>query len=109
MATTVLPTRTDGVQRYSLKVQLGSKYFTLEFRWNARDLSWGVVIADAAGIVLTAKKIVVGIPLTVHQVDSRLPNGELIAVDTTGKDRDPGLTELGGRVLLTFTDAADFA
>jgi hypothetical protein len=108
MATVTIPTRTDGIQRYSLRCQLGTRYFTLEFRWNARDQSWGFVISDAAGNVLAARKVLVSMPLSIHQVDDRMPDGEFIAVDTTGKDQDPGLTELGGRVLLTFTDAADF-
>jgi hypothetical protein len=107
MATVEIPTRT-GLQRYSIRCQLGDRYYTLEFRWNARDSSWGFVLSDAVGEVLAAKKVVVGFPLTVHKVDERLPDGEFFAIDTGGEDQDPGLTDLGSRVILTFTDAEDF-
>ena len=109
MATVIIPTRTDGTQRYSFRCQLGARYFNLEFRWNPRDASWGLVLSDAAGNVLAAKKIVVTSALTIHQVDARMPAGEFIAIDTAGTDQDPGLTELGSRVVLTFTPSADFA
>src|SRR5712664_3067557 len=109
MATVIIPTRTDGTQRYSFRCQLGARYFNLEFRWNPREASWGFVISDAAGNLLAAEKVVVGSALTIHQVDARLPAGELIAIDTAGTDLDPGLTELGARVVLTFTPSADFA
>jgi hypothetical protein len=109
MASVLIPTRTDGTQRYAIRCQLGARYYTLEIRWNARDSSWGFVLSNAAGDELVSKKIVVGQMLTIHEVDERLPIGELLAIDTSGQDLDPGLTDFGTRVLLTFTDAADFA
>jgi hypothetical protein len=108
MATVIFPTRTDGTQRYSLRCQLSGRTYGLEFRWNARDASWSFVISDATGNVLASKKIVVGFPLLVHAMNQRLPYGEFAALDTAGGNKDPGLTELGGRVLFTFTDVADF-
>ncbi len=108
MATVILPTRTDGTQRYSLRCQLSGRTYALEFRWNARDASWSFTIADAVGDVLASKKITLGLPILVHSVDQRLPYGEFMALDTGGTDAEPGLEELGARVLFTFTDAADF-
>jgi hypothetical protein len=109
MATVIIPTRNDGTQRYSIRGQLGQRYYGFELRWNARDASWNFVLSDATGTVLASEKMVVGVALTVHRVDDRLPHGELIAVDSSDDDLDPGLTDLGSRVFLTFTDAADFA
>ena len=57
--------------------------------------------------MLLSRKITVGTPLLGRFQGATLPYGELIAYDTSGADADPGLTDLGVRVLLTFTDGAD--
>ena len=107
MATIILPTRTDGTQRYSFRSTLGGTLFGFEFIWNARDSSWWMALSDSSGNLLLSKKIAVGTPLTWRYANAALPFGELLAFDTSGASVDPGLTDLGARVLLTFTDAAD--
>jgi hypothetical protein len=107
MATTVVPMRTDGAQRYSMRLQLAGTVFAFVFIWNARDSSWSMQISDASGNLLISKKITVGTPMTWRYATATLPKGEFLALDTSGADQDPGLTDLGSRVLLTFTDAAD--
>lgn len=109
MATTVLPTRTDGAQLYSFSAPLGGTNFGFVFTWNARDSAWYLQLSDDAGNLLLAKKIALGTPMLWRHADRRLPLGELVAVDTSGSGAEPGLTDLGSRVLLTFTDAADIA
>ena len=107
MATIIIPTRTDGTQLYSMRMTLGGVLYTLGLQWNDRDASWSLSITDSSGTLLLVKKITVGTPLTKNYASSALPAGEFLAVDTSGADLDPGLTDLGSRVLLTFTDAAD--
>jgi hypothetical protein len=107
MATTILPTRVDGSQRYSLRLSLGGIVFAFELKWNPRDASWALAVSDASGNLLLSKKICVGVPMAWRYANASLPRGEFLAVDTSGAQIDPGLTELGSRVLLTFTDAAD--
>jgi hypothetical protein len=107
VATIVIPTRTDGTQLYSMRMTLGGVGFTLGLQWNDRDASWSLAISDSSGALLLVKKVTVGTPLTKNYATATLPSGEFIAIDTSGADIDPGLTDLGSRVLLTFTDAAD--
>lgn len=110
MSTVILPTRTDGAQRFSYRVALGSinpQTYGLEYFWNERDQSWSFTISDSAGTLLFSKKITVGTPLTWRYGNARLPKGEFLAIDTSNQDLDPGLTDFGSRVLFTFTDVAD--
>jgi hypothetical protein len=113
MATVIIPTRNDGTQRYSIRGQLGQRYYGFELRWNARDASWNFVLSDATGTVLASEKMVVGVALTVHRVDDRLPHGELIAVDSSDDDLDPGSrisvrgSFLPSRTRRTSRDGAD--
>jgi len=107
MSTTIIPTRTDGAQRYSFRCPLGASIYALELFWNARDPSWSMTISDTSGNLLLSRKITVGTPLLGRFQAATLPFGEIFAYDTSGASIDPGLTDLGARVLLTFTDGAD--
>lgn len=109
MATVIIPTRTDGTQRYSVRTALGSGTYRIEFFWNTRDSSWSFVLSDSSGNQLFARKITLGAPIFSRFQDARLPYGEMTAVDTSGQNAEPGLTDLGTRVLLLFTDGADIA
>lgn len=107
MATVIIPTVTDGRQRYSLRTSLGGKTFGFEFIWNVRDLSWSFAMSDASGDVILARKVVLTTPMLSRNQDARLPFGEMIATDTSNQDLEATLTDLGTRVLLCFTDGAD--
>lgn len=103
-----LPTKTDGTQRYSFPILLDGQKFSFDFMWNDRAGFWAFILSDATGEPILRRKVVVGLPLFSRFGDPRLPPGELVALDTTGRDLDPGLQELGARVLLTYLEAADF-
>lgn len=107
MATVTIPTRTDGTQHYTFRTSLGGNVYRFEFFWNARDSSWSFVMSDGTGEPLVARKVVLDTPMFSRFQDGRLPFGEMMAMDTSGQDVEPGLTDLGSRVLLTFTDGAD--
>lgn len=107
MSTTVIPTRYDGTQRYRQQCTLAGARFTLEFLWNDRDRSWSMGIYDASSNLLAAKKVTLDTGMLWRYADPRLPAGELFAVDTSGAQQEPGLYDLGSRVLLTFVPAAD--
>jgi hypothetical protein len=104
--TSIDPTDTDYAQTH----ELDGREYVLRFTWCSRDASWGVSVYLTDGTPLSlGRKIVLGIPLLNGEIDSRLPAGALMAIDPTGSDVDPGLGELGGRVLLAYYDAAEFA
>jgi hypothetical protein len=92
---TVLPTRTD-TPFYTFEIDLDLRTFTFEFRWNDRLGAWVMQIQDLAGTVLLAgRRVVLDTPLLARFRDPRLPDGELLVIDTTDEKREPGLDELG--------------
>lgn len=100
----VIPARTD-LPDYTLTVTLGSRDYVLRLYWNARDTSWYLDVADSLGIAIVAGlRVVLNWPIMRQVQDSRRPFGDIIAIDTTDTDTEPGLTDLGSRVLLTYAE-----
>jgi hypothetical protein len=94
-----IPDAPHSVQR----VTLGEQDFTLTLEWIQRESFWYLSLADANEVpILTGRKVVANFPLLARVTDARAPAGELIAVDVSGANADPGRTDLGTRVLLTF-------
>lgn len=110
MAVYTLPVRA-GAPWHDFTVELDGRPYVLELAWNARAAAWFLHVRDAdGGPLLMGLKLVVGLPLLRRfRHEDRLPRGELIAVDTQGAAADPGLDDLGRRVLLLYLDAADLA
>lgn len=80
--------------------------YGLETRWNERAQGWFLRIFDAEGNeLLSAVRIVVGFFLAKRSSDPRMPPGVIVAMDTSGQDLDPGLTDLGARVQLLYFPA----
>jgi hypothetical protein len=103
----VLPTRADAPY-YDFEIELEQRSFLFTFRWNARDDAWIFDLATGDGeAILSGRKVTLGMPLLARFRDARLPAGDLLALDTTGQDVEPGLEELGGRVVLLYVEAGD--
>lgn len=107
MATRIIPASTE-LSHYTMQVELDRVLFLLTFRWNEREGYWYLSIADSNGVdVATGIKIVINTPLLRRCVSAGRPTGELIALDAaTNTSGDPGLNELGGRVVLVYEEAA---
>ena len=106
MATFIIPTRTD-ITDYDMVVGLDGVSFILGFIWNYREEAWfmSVLAADETPIA-SGVRIVVD-ELLLEQVRGTLkPAGDLIAVDTTGAQVDPGIDDLGANVLLFYSEAS---
>lgn len=104
-----LPTRTD-LARYSFDVELDGVTFTFVFEWNDRDEGWYFSIRStdvAATPLLSGRRVVVGYPLISIYRDTRLPAGTLVAIDTSSKNEDPGIADLGERVKLLYITRAE--
>lgn len=105
MAVKQLPLRTDGYPYYDFEITLDEIDFTFEFYWNERSGRWYMNIYDIdnnplfTGICIVADWDL----LTGKQVEG-MPLGTLITVDTDGQG-DPGLYDLGKRVLITYNEA----
>jgi hypothetical protein len=107
-----LPTKTDGTQAYSVTVPLEGVNFGFTFSWNARGQYWSAILSDAAGNPLIRRVIRVGLLFFARfraQYLSVFPPGEIVVIDTTGADLDPGLTELGTRVQLVYFTGAEIS
>lgn len=106
----ILPTRTDGEARYTFECDLDEVTFQFSFEWNDRDSGWYMSISDVNGSpIISGRRVVLNYPLTNIYADARKPKGELIAIDTTDKNVEPGLLDLGDRVLLMYMTAAEKA
>jgi hypothetical protein len=104
--TLTIPTRTD-LPNYEEEVSLVGEVFVFSFQWSQREARWYFDLYDATrSPIARGIKVVVGWPLLRLVRDRRRPKGEIVAIDTTNSDRGPGLDELGGRVILTFTPDA---
>lgn len=106
---------------YRQTTTLEGRDYILRFLWNQREGSWFFSLFDAdEDPIVEGVKVVVGFSLLRLVTDERRPPGVLLAVDTTAPvpDRaagekvlalDPGIDELGERVLLLYfpTDELD--
>ncbi len=102
-------------------VQLDGVEYVLRAQWQDRDESWYLDVLTAALVpVFMGARIAVGVPLLFQLVAEVRPAGDLIPIDTTGGDNDPGLDDFGideslpeaeryKRVQLFYLDAADVA
>lgn len=102
-----IPLRSD-LEDYDLQVSLDGVLFTLRFRWNRRDLYWYMDVGDEDGNpILASIKVVIDFPLGARSRNSLMPGGILLAVDTSTQRLDPGLSDLGTRVVLLYFEVAE--
>lgn len=109
MATTfILYTTADPFQKQN--VNLDGVEFNLALAYNQREERWYLSIYDDENVLLIA-----GLKLQAnwgllfrHRYNTKLPAGELMAVDTTPDGSPPTLLELGEgkRCVLSYFDAA---
>lgn len=101
-----LPLRTDGTPFYSFECALDGESFVFAFRWNTRDESWSFDVDDAAGNrLVSGRKVVLDWPLLVRFRSESLPEGQLVATDTSGEGEAPSLEDFGTRVVLSYYSA----
>ena len=107
MAVETIPVRSD-VDFYAMTVALGENDYRLSFAYNTRDERWYMDIAQADGAALVSGvPCVVDTPLLLRYTNPALPEGYLIATDTTGEGIEATKDDFGDRVQLTFIPAAD--
>lgn len=104
----LIPTRND-LPHYFQTVELDGKTYGLELYWNTRSLSWFLSIWDSTFTtrLLAGRRLAVDSFILGRFKDARLPPGEFLAIDLLGTGKDPGLKELGQRVVLSYTPAAE--
>lgn len=98
------------VEFQALQVELTGVTFGLEFRWNERAAAWFVSLFNADGQgLLSSRRINVGAPVWLRKRTREMPAGQLVAIDTAGRDEEAGLADLGRRVQMLYFEAAEFA
>lgn len=99
---------TPGLARYTFSCDLDNATFNFSFEWNDRDTSWYMSIADVNQVpLLSGRRIILSYPLINIYRNESLPAGNLMAIDSTGSDTDVGYLDLGDRVQITYTPAAE--
>lgn len=96
-----LPLRND-LTDFSFTTQLDNASYSFRFWWNERSTSWFMTISDEAGNIFSNVPLVVDFPLGTRNRSTRMPPGRLIAQDLTGARQNPGLNDLGTRVVLLY-------
>jgi hypothetical protein len=106
----VLPTVFDGTKWYVFSVSLEGLSFRLEFNWNDREGQWYFNLLDTNNNPLvTGRKVVLDMPMIGRFPYTNLPNGDFMAIDTSGQQIPPSLNDLGDRVLFVYLSSTDIA
>lgn len=100
----------DPLSFFDVQVPLDNVTYTLEFRWNVRNLAWYLNVWDESEqtIYLAGQRLVAQYPLGAW-LTGRNPPGALYVIDTSGLGQDPGLSDLGIRHQLYYATAAELA
>ena len=104
MAWKTLPIHSD-FPSYSFKVELSSVLYTLSFSFNFRTEYWVMDIQDTSGEVIQA-----GVPVLVKQdllgrfADSRIPSGELVALNLETENVEATRDNFGTSVVLLYNE-----
>lgn len=111
MATLIIQTSPDPFQKK--KVRLDGIEFVLSLSYNQREERWYLSIADDEEVpIIAGLKLQANWPLLFrHRYNTKLPAGELMAVDTTPDGSPPTLLELGKgkRCVLAYYEAVTLA
>lgn len=88
---------------YRVGTILDGVVYVLDVRWNASDSAWyfDLMLEDLTHIA-SGVKIVLGVLLARRMTHEKRPPGLFYAADTTDQDRDAGLDDLGGRVVVYY-------
>jgi hypothetical protein len=108
MAVLIIDTSTDPeTTAYEQFVDFEGRTYLLKFDYGQRDDAWYLSIYDQdEDPIICGKRVAIGIPLLRGEVDSRLPGGILMAVDTTETHQEAGLEDLGAHVKLVYFEVA---
>ncbi len=115
-----VPTSTT-LSDYFQTTSLDGRDYVFRFLYNEREGTWFFSLFDEEGDpIVQSIKVIVQLPLLRLVVDERKPPGILLALDTQAPEtdfssaskslaRDPGLFELGERVILLYFTEAEVA
>lgn len=101
---------TPSVPHYRFGTTLDGIQLTFELRWNGRAASWFMSIFDEDDEpIRSGIRVVLGPELGGRVSDARMPPGQLFAIDLDNSGVEPGLDDLGERVLVMYISQGDAA
>lgn len=104
MALRKIPVRND-LPNYTMRVDLNSVIFILEFRYNERADRWVMdVQTEEAETIIQGVVLVTGVPLLSQYVDERLPEGDFVVLDRAGENINPTRDNFGEDVELYYNE-----
>lgn len=100
----VIPTLIDGTEYdYRFDVRIDDSDFTIRLLWNPRTEYWSLSLYDVFGEpIVEGRTVSLLTDLLRGAVGTNRPAGKLYAHPVDGVLVAPGLTELGGRVVLCY-------
>lgn len=106
MTASLIPLRNDA-PFFDVRVILSEDEYVLSFNWNERESAWYMSLFDSLSVpIKEGVRLSVGNALLRSLTYSpRRPPGDFIVLDTSNKDIDPGLTDLGQRVIVVYDDS----
>lgn len=105
MAVLQIPVRND-IDLYNFTIDLESKTFGFQFRYNGRSSRWIFDLSDSLGnSIFTGVPVAVGnLPFYKLQNESK-PLGDIFFLDTSGNDLDPTQDDFGTRVIMIYVES----
>lgn len=99
---------TSSFDDYDFSINLDGTIYLLNVRWNSRIEKWTISIGLEDGTELVGERpIIADWPPFARFRSTSLPKGELMFIDTSGKNQDPGHDDLGSRVILVYLEEED--
>lgn len=104
-----IPLRQDQ-PRFDFSLSLDGVAYTFLFAWNTRDSGWYFsLFTEEEEPIWLSVRVVVNWPLGFRSRSALRPPGLFMAFDTAETSTDPGLEDLGARVILLYFDAVELA
>jgi len=93
---------------YKQIVPLSGVDYEVALRWNGRDRRWFFSLSAMTGEkIISGQRVVANWPLTYPGKDLPYPPGIIMAMGSEENGTDPGLSELGERVVLMYLEDFD--
>ncbi len=104
-----IPCDPANAARWTQRTSLAGRDYQFDFDWNTRTGHWTLTLSDQDGSpIATGVVLVTGWRLLRTVIDPRRPPGDLVVIDTQGRnDLDPGFSDLGSRFMLAYLDPGE--
>jgi hypothetical protein len=101
---------TSNKPHYRMELDLDGSNYAIYMNWNDRARGWFMSLELPDGTqLMDGRRVVLSWPLLARITDPRRPPGEIVCLDTSGEDREPGRHDIGERVQVLYADRQTLA